>query len=74
MHEFNEGADLLTASEPPQPEPRPPQRARPTRRGKGFVAAIVAAALVLLGANAAMAYFGYRISVDEKADHIELVR
>ncbi|WP_454853167.1 hypothetical protein [Promicromonospora soli] len=57
--------------EPPDPEPRPSRRAP---RGKGFVAALVAAALVLLGANAAMAYYGHRISLDETIERVEPVR
>ncbi|WP_129787069.1 hypothetical protein [Promicromonospora panici] len=71
MHEAHGGADFLATPDPPEPEPRPPRRARP--RGRGFVAALVAAALVLLGANAAMAYFTYRISVDE-IERVEPVR
>jgi hypothetical protein len=69
MHESHGGAGLLTEPEPPEPEPRSARRAR--RRGKGFVAALVAAGLVLLGANAAMAYFGYHISLDEQIELFE---
>lgn len=57
--------------EPPDPVSRPARRAR---RSKGFVAAVVAGALVLLCANGAVAYFGYRISLEEKAGSIERVR
>ena len=71
MHETPGSIDLLAPPEPPDPERRPPRRAR---RGKVFVAALVAATLVLLGANAAMAYFTHRISVDEKIERIEPVR
>lgn len=71
MHESYGGTDLLDAPEPPDPKPRPSRRAR---RGKGFVAALVAAGLVLLGANAAMAYFGHQISLDETIESIESVR
>lgn len=71
MHETDGGTDLLDVPKPPDPEPRPFRRAR---RGKGFVAALVAAALVLLAANAAMAYFGHRISLDETIERVEPVR
>ena len=71
MHESHGGTDLLTAPEPPDPESRPTRRAR---RRKGLVAVLVAAALVLLGANGAMAYFGYQISLNEKIERIEPVR
>lgn len=69
MHESHGGTGLLSGPEPPEPEPRSARRAR--RRGKGLVAALVAAGLVLLGANAAMAYYGYRISLDEKIERFE---
>jgi hypothetical protein len=72
MHESPGGTGLLTEPEPPDPEPRSARRAR--RRGKGLVAALVAAGLVLLGANAAIAYFGHRISVDEKIESFEPAR
>lgn len=68
MHESPGGADLLALPEPPDPERRPPRRARPRR---GFVVSLVAAALVLLGANAAMAYFTHQISLDEKVEHVD---
>lgn len=71
MHESSGGVDLLVRPEPPEPDRRPRRRARP---GRGFVAALVAAALVLLGANAAMAYFTHRISLDEQISRIEPVR
>ena len=71
MHESHGITGLLDAPEPPDPPSRPMRR---TRHRKGFVAALVAGALVLLGANGAMAYFGYRISLDEKAGSIERVR
>ena len=68
MHESRGGADLLPAPEPSGSEPRP---ARRPRRSKGVVAVLVAAALVLLCANGAVAYFGHRISVDEQLERIE---
>jgi type VI protein secretion system component VasF len=68
MHESHGAAGLLAAPEPPDPAPHPARRAR---RGKGFVAALVAGAVVLLCANGAVAYYGYRISLDEKAGGIE---
>ncbi|MEU4384954.1 hypothetical protein [Promicromonospora sp. NPDC023805] len=71
MHETNGGTGTITRPEPPDPAPRPVRRAR---RGKGFVAALVAGAVVLLCANGAVAYFGYQISLDEKAGGIERVR
>lgn len=71
MHPSHGGTDLLAGPEPPDAEPRPSRRAR---RGKGFVAALIAAALVLLGANAAMAYFSHQISLDETIERIEPVR
>ncbi|MGI5190013.1 hypothetical protein ACQEVI_17870 [Promicromonospora sp. CA-289599] len=75
MHETHGGTGTLTRPEPPDPAPNPaPNPARRARRGKGFVAAVVAGAVVLLCANGAVAYFGYRISLDEKAGGIERVR
>jgi type VI protein secretion system component VasF len=71
MHETYGGTGILARSEPPDPASHPVRRAR---RGKGFVAALVAGAVVLLCANGAVAYFGYRISLDEKAGGIERVR
>ena len=71
MHETYGGTGILDLPEPPDPAPRPARRAR---RGKGFVAALVAGAVVLLCANGAVAYYGYRISLDEKAGGIERVR
>jgi hypothetical protein len=71
MHETYGGTGTLARPEPSDPAPRPTRRAR---RGKGFVAALVAGAVVLLCANGAVAYFGYRISLDEKAGGIERVR
>lgn len=71
MHEFHGGADLLPGSESLEPEPRPVRR---PRRTKGFVAVLVAAALVLLCVNGAMAYFGHRISVDESMELLEPLR
>ena len=68
MHESHGGADLLPAPEPSEPEPRPTRR---PRRSKGFVALLVAAALVLLCANGAVAYLGHRILVDEQLGRIE---
>lgn len=66
MHAPERIDDLLSAAEP-DPATRPARR----RRGKGFVAAVVAGALVLVGASGATAWFGYRISLDEKLEHIE---
>ena len=71
MHETYGGTGTLARPEPSDPAPRPARRAR---RGKGFVAALVAGAVVLLCANGAVAYFGYRISLDEKAGGVERVR
>ena len=71
MHESYGGTGFLAAPEPPGRASHP---VRGARRGKGFVAALVAGALVLLCANGAVAYFGYRISLDEKAGGIERVR
>ena len=71
MHESHVGTDLLPAPEPSEPEPRPARRAR---RPKGFVAVLVAAALVLLGANGAVSYLGHRISLDEQVERIEPLR
>jgi hypothetical protein len=68
MHESYGATGLLTAPEPPEPEPRSPRR---SRRRRGFVAALVAAAVVLLCANGAVAYYGYRISLDEKIENVE---
>ncbi|MFI6427331.1 LCP family protein [Promicromonospora sp. NPDC050880] len=67
MHAPERIDDLLTAAEP-APGVRPSER-RP--RGKGFVAALVAGALVLVGASGATAWFGYRISLDEKIERID---
>jgi hypothetical protein len=39
-----------------------------------FVAALVAAVLVLLSTNAAMAYFTHRISLDEQIERVDPVR
>ncbi|MFD6139562.1 hypothetical protein [Promicromonospora sp. NPDC060271] len=71
MHETDGGTGVLARPEPPDPVRHPVRRAR---RGRGFVAALIAAAVVLLCANGAVAYFGYRISLDEKAGGIERVR
>ena len=71
MHDSPGSTDLLPTPEPPGPERRPVRR---PRRRKGVVAAIVAAALVFLCANGAMAYLGYRISLDEQVERIEPVR
>jgi hypothetical protein len=71
MHESHGGTDLLAPPEPPAPDRRPPRRAR---FGRGFVAALIAAALVLLGANAATVYFAHRISLDETIERVEPVR
>jgi hypothetical protein len=71
MHETYGGTGTLARPEPSDPAPHPVRRAR---RGKGFVAALVAGAVVLLCANGAMAYFGYQISLDEKARGVEQVR
>lgn len=71
MHETYGGTGTLARPEPSDPASRPVRRAR---RGKAFVAALVAGAVVLLCANGAMAYFGYRISLDEKAGVVEQIR
>jgi 3-oxoacyl-(acyl-carrier-protein) synthase len=71
MHESHRTTDLLVAPEPPDPASRPLPRAR---RRKGFVAALVAGVLVLVLANGAMAYFGYRIALDETSGGIARVR
>jgi LCP family protein required for cell wall assembly len=62
-------ADSAGSESPPADPGRRP--ARRGRRSKGFVAAVVAGALVLVCASGAMAYFGYRISLDEKMERIE---
>ncbi|PUB32380.1 LytR family transcriptional attenuator [Promicromonospora sp. AC04] len=41
------------------------------RRRKGFVAAVIAGALVLVCASGVTAYFGYRISLDENIERID---
>ncbi|MDR7382063.1 hypothetical protein [Promicromonospora iranensis] len=47
---------------------------RRARRGRGFVAALVAGAVVLLCANGAMVYFGYQASLDEQLGGVEQSR
>ncbi len=71
MHESSGTTGLLAAPEPPEPAPRPVRRAR---RGRGFVAALVAGAVVLLCANGAMVYFGYQASLDEQLGGVEQSR
>ena len=71
MHESYGGTSTLAAPEPPDQASHSVRRAR---RRKGFVAALVAGAVVLLCANGAVAYFGYRISLDEQSGGIERVR
>ncbi len=44
---------------------------RRPRRRKGFVAAVIAGALVLVCASGVTAYFGYRISLDENIERID---
>jgi len=66
MHQLYGATDLLAAPEPPGPEPRPPRQGR----RRGFVAVLVAAAVVLLCTNGAVAYYGYRISLDEKSESV----
>jgi type VI protein secretion system component VasF len=68
MHETRGSTGLITAPEPPDSGSRPVRR---PRRRKGFVAALVAGAVVLLCANGAMAYLGHQISLDEKAGGVE---
>jgi LCP family protein required for cell wall assembly len=65
-------SDLLAPPEPSNPDPRsaPPTR-RARRRSKGFVASVVAGALVLVTVSGAMAYFGFRIALDENIERIE---
>jgi LCP family protein required for cell wall assembly len=60
--------ELLAVPEPGETGPRASRRAG--RRGRGFVAAVIAAALVLVSASGAMAYFGYRSSLDENIERI----
>ncbi|MFI8528450.1 LCP family protein [Promicromonospora sukumoe] len=69
MHGPEGVSDLLTAPSPAEPEPTPARGRR--RRGKGFVAMVVVGALVLVGASGAMAFFGYKISLDERIERIE---
>ncbi|MFI2362736.1 LCP family protein [Promicromonospora sp. NPDC019610] len=68
MHGPDGVGDLLTAPRPAEPEAAP---ARRRRRGKGFVALVIVGALVLVCASGAMAYYGYKISLDEKIERIE---
>ncbi|GAB2489235.1 hypothetical protein GCM10027063_33210 [Promicromonospora xylanilytica] len=68
MHEPHGGTDLLPAPEPSEPARRPRRRAPRPRR---FLALLVAAAVVLLCANGAVAYLGHRISLDEQLQQIE---
>ncbi|WP_036970197.1 LCP family protein [Promicromonospora kroppenstedtii] len=68
MHGPEGVGDLLTAPNPAEPESQSTGR---RRRSKGFVAAIVIGALVLVGGSGAMAYYGYRIALDEKIERID---
>lgn len=68
MHESPGGTGLLPAPEPS--EPRPERRVRRVHRRKGLVAALVAAAVVLLCANGAVAYLGHRIALDEQIESV----
>ena len=66
MHGSDGVSGLLVAPSPADPEPRPAR----ARRGKGFVAAVIAGALVLVSVSGAMAYFGFRTSLDENIERI----
>jgi len=63
-------ADLLAAPNPADPEPRTARPTRRARRPKGFVAAVVAGALVLVAVSGAVAYFSFRIALDENIERI----
>ncbi|MFC8798190.1 LCP family protein [Promicromonospora sp. NPDC057138] len=60
--------DLLTAPNPVDGDVR---HARRARRSKGFVAGIVAGALLLVGGGATAAYFGYRMSLDDNVERLD---
>ena len=60
--------DLLTAPNPVDGDVR---HARRPRRSKGFVAGLVAGALLLVGGGGAAAYFGYRMSLDNNLERVD---
>lgn len=60
--------DLLAAPNPVHGDVR---HARRTRRSRGFVAALVVGALLLVGGGGVAAYFGYRMSLDGNMERID---
>lgn len=67
MHAPEVTSDLLAVPGTVETDPR---RRPPVRRRKGFVAAVIASALVLVSASGAMAYYGTRIALDENMERI----
>ena len=60
--------DLLAVPNPVDGDVR---HARRTRRSKGFVAGLVAGALLLVGGGGTAAYFGYRMSLDDNVERLD---
>ncbi|WP_369371468.1 LCP family protein [Promicromonospora sp. Populi] len=71
MHEPDRHGDLLTAPAAESAPPIAPSERPARRRPRGFVAAVIAGALVLVAASGAMALLGYRTSLDENIERIE---